>query len=67
MRRSSQQAQDSLEESQSKVVKGRLTLSEMQIDLEKERYRECCAPSFQYFNSDAVNSSFVLLGLTRRE
>ncbi|PRQ57258.1 putative aminoacyltransferase, E1 ubiquitin-activating enzyme [Rosa chinensis] len=37
VRRSSQQAQDSLEESQSKVVKGRLTLSEMQIDLEKER------------------------------
>ncbi|XP_062001655.1 E3 ubiquitin-protein ligase BRE1-like 1 [Rosa rugosa] len=37
VRRSSQQARDSLEESQSKVVKGRLTLSEMQIDLEKER------------------------------
>ncbi|KAM5554572.1 E3 ubiquitin-protein ligase BRE1-like 1 [Rosa sericea] len=40
VRRSSQQARDSLEESQSKVVKGRLTLSEMQIDLEKERLKK---------------------------
>ncbi|KAL6129097.1 hypothetical protein ACLB2K_072450 [Fragaria x ananassa] len=40
VRRSSQQAWDSLEESQSKVVKGRLTLSEMQIDLEKERLKK---------------------------
>ena len=46
VRRSSQQARDSLEESQSKVVKGRSTLSEMRIDLEKERYREGSAPSF---------------------
>ncbi|KAL6124537.1 hypothetical protein ACLB2K_077049 [Fragaria x ananassa] len=40
VRRSSQQAWDSLEESQSKVVKGRLTLSEMQIDLENERLKK---------------------------
>lgn len=49
MRRSSQQAWDSLEESQSKVVKGRLTLSEMQIDLENERYREFYASSIYLF------------------
>ncbi|XP_004307007.1 PREDICTED: E3 ubiquitin-protein ligase BRE1-like 1 [Fragaria vesca subsp. vesca] len=40
VRRSSQQARDSLEESLSKVVKGRLTLSEMQIELEKERLKK---------------------------
>ncbi|XP_050385967.1 E3 ubiquitin-protein ligase BRE1-like 1 [Argentina anserina] len=37
VRRSSQQARDSLEESQSNVVKGRLTLSQLQLDLERER------------------------------
>lgn len=40
LRRSSQQARDSLEESQCKVVKGRMTLSEMQIDLERERLKK---------------------------
>lgn len=66
LRRSSQQARDSLEESQCKVVKGRMTLSETQIDLERERYRGCCASSFQYFYNDGVNLSFVFIRLKKK-
>ena len=40
VRRSSQQARESLEESQSKVEKSRVVLVELQIELERERYRK---------------------------
>ncbi len=40
VRRSSQQAMESLEESQLKVEKSRATLVELQIGLETERYRK---------------------------
>ena len=43
VRRSSQQARESLEESQSKVEKSRVVLVELQIELERERYRKCCS------------------------
>lgn len=39
VRRSSQQAKESLEEAQSKVEKSRGALMELQIELERERYR----------------------------
>lgn len=42
VRRSFQQAQESLEESQSKVEKSRVALVELQMELERERYRKYC-------------------------
>lgn len=44
VRKSSQQAQEALEESQSKVDRSRMGLSELQIELERERYSGCSAP-----------------------
>lgn len=41
VRRSSQQTRESLEESQSKAEKSRVVLVELQIELERERYRKC--------------------------
>lgn len=41
VRRSSQQARDTVEEVQSKVRSSRVTLMELQVDLEKERYLSC--------------------------
>lgn len=46
VRRSSQQAQESLEESQSKVERSRGALLELQIELERERY------NFRFTHSD---------------
>lgn len=44
VRKSSQQAREALEESQSKVDRSRMGLSELQIELERERYSGHSAP-----------------------